>query len=56
MALPVLLDPVGKAAKAPILALLNGAAIGFEIGGDLVRNRVDLRLRDIVACDQHAFV
>jgi hypothetical protein len=56
VALAVLLDPVGEAAQAPVFALLDRAAIGFEFGADLVGDRLDLLLRDVVPCDEHGFV
>ena len=56
VALAVLLDPVGQAAQAPVFALLDRAALGFELGGDPVGDAFDLLLRDVVACDQHAFI
>ena len=56
MAFAVLLDPVGQAAQAPIFAFLYAAALGLELGADLVGDGIDLLLRDIVACDQHAFI
>ena len=31
-------------------------AISLELGGDGVGDGLDLLLRDVVACDQHAFV
>jgi YVTN family beta-propeller protein len=56
MALPVLLDPVGQTAQAPVLALLDLAALGGEFGGDIVGDLLDLLLRDVVPCDQHGFI
>ena len=56
VALAVLLDPVGQAAQAPVFALLDRAAVGFELGGDVVGDALDLLLRDVVACDEHGFV
>ena len=56
MRLAVLLDAVGEAAQAPVLALPDRALFGLELGGDGIGERLDLRLGDVVARDQHAFV
>ena len=56
MALAVLLDPVGEAAQAPIFALFDSAAIGFELGGDGIGDGVGLCLRDLAPCDHHGFI
>ena len=56
VALPVLLDPVGQAAQAPVFPLLDLAALGGEVAGDVVGDRLDLLLRDVVPRDEHGFV
>ena len=56
VALAVLLDPVGQAAQAPVFALLDGAALGLQLGGDVVGDLLDLLLRDVIPCDQHGFI
>ena len=39
VALAVLLDPVGQAAQTPVFALLDRAAVGFELGADAIGDR-----------------
>ena len=56
MPLAVLLDAVRKAAQAPIFPLLDGPAVGLQLGADLVGDGFDLLLRDVVPRDEHGFV
>src|SRR3546814_15370336 len=56
MALPVLLDPVGEAPQAPVLALLDLTAAAGDALGELVGELVHLGGRDVLACDAHALV
>ena len=56
MPLAVLLDAVGEAAQAPVFALLHLAALLGDDGGDQLGDRLDLLLRDVVACNEHAFI
>ena len=56
MPLAILLDAISKAAQAPIFALAHFATAFGQGRGDLVGNGFNLLLRDIIACDEHAFV
>ena len=69
MPLAVLLDAVSEAAEAPVFALqhrgggrsltLSGrgnAVIGIDQGANAIGNRFNLRLRYVVACNEHAFI
>ena len=56
MALAVLLDAVGEAAKAPIFLLLDLAAFAFDDGFEVGGERVDRLRADILARDQEMLV
>ncbi len=56
MALAVLLDAVGQASQTPVFALFYLATLGLELAGYAVGNAFDLLLRDVIACNQHAFI
>ena len=56
MSLAVLLDAVGQGAQAPVLAFLDGTAVGFELGRDGISDGLDLLLRHVVPRDEHGFV
>ena len=56
MPLAVLLDTVSEAAKPPIFALADFTATFGQGRGDLFRDGFNLLLRDVIACDEHAFV
>ena len=49
MSLAVLLDTEGKGLQTPRLDLGDGAAEGGDLGLDLLRQRLDLLLRDVLA-------
>src|ERR1700691_429831 len=49
MSLAVLLDAEGKRLQTPRLDLGDGAAEGGDLGLDLLRQRLDLLLRDVLA-------
>jgi len=49
--LAVLLDPVCQTAEAPVFALLDRAAVGFQVGADVVGDLIDLQQLEVKAED-----